>query len=78
MGYHKGANWGLFSLSYTLYINDLPNISKLAKFLLYADDANVLITCKYTVEILTKFDAIATSIVEWVNTNGLALNLKKN
>ena len=64
-------------LLFVIYINDLPNISNLAKFVLYADDANVLITGKDTEEILTKFDAIATSIVEWVNTNGLALNLKK-
>ena len=49
----------------------------MAKFVLYADDANVLITGKDIEEILTKFDAIAASIFEWVNTNGLALNLKK-
>ena len=36
-----------------------------------------IITGKDTEEILTKFDAIETSIVEFVNKNGLALNLKK-
>ena len=64
-------------LLFVIYINDLPNISKYAKFILYADDANILLTGKDTEEILKKFDTIALSILKWVNTNGLALNLKK-
>ena len=64
-------------LLFVIYINDLPNISNLAKFILYADDANILLTGKDTEEILEKFDSIANSILKWVNSNGLALNLKK-
>ena len=31
-------------LLFVIYINDLPNISNLAKFILYADDANIIVT----------------------------------
>ena len=31
-------------LLFIIYINDIPNIAKLAKFILYADDANILIS----------------------------------
>ena len=27
-----------------IYINDIPNVSQIAKFILYADDANIIIT----------------------------------
>ena len=31
-------------LLFIIYINDIPNISQIAKFILYADDANIIIT----------------------------------
>ena len=30
-------------LLFVIYINDIPNINKFAKFILYADDANIII-----------------------------------
>ena len=45
----------LAPLLFVIYINDLPNISNLAKFILYADDANIILTGKYIDEILMKF-----------------------
>ena len=65
----------LGSLLFVININELPCISNLAKFILYADDANIILTGKYIDEILIKFDTIASIIVKWVNTNCLALNL---
>jgi hypothetical protein len=38
-------------LLFIIYINDLPNIHKFAKFILYADDANIIITGKDVQEI---------------------------
>ena len=70
MGFHKGASWGP-------YINDLPEISKIAKFILYADDANIIITGSNIHEIHEKLATLAQGLLRWVDSNGLALNLRK-
>ena len=64
-------------LLFIIYINDIPNISKFAKFILYADDANIIITGSTTVEITEKFNELTNNLINWVNFNGLALNIKK-
>ena len=64
-------------LLFIIYINDLPQISRLAKFILYADDANIIITGKSMHEITTELSRITPILVNWVQRNGLALNLKK-
>jgi exonuclease III len=64
-------------LLFIIYINDLPQISKYAKFIMYADDANIIITGKSVDEINEKFGQLSTSLLSWVDTNGLKLNLKK-
>ena len=64
-------------LLFIIYINDLPNISKLAEFILYADDANIIITGTSIEEIQSKLDNLTSLLLKWVDSNGLALNLKK-
>ena len=64
-------------LLFIIYINDLPGISNLAKFILYADDANIIISGENIDEVQAKFSILANNIVHWVDSNGLALNLKK-
>lgn len=64
-------------LLFIIYINDLPNIYKLAKFILYADDANIIITGKDVNDIKSKVDELATALTSWVDCNGLKLNLDK-
>ena len=64
-------------LLFVIYINDLPGIDHIAKFILYADDANIIITANSMQEILAKTNALVSKLVNWVNVNGLALNLKK-
>ena len=64
-------------LLFVIYINDIPNICKLAKFILYADDANIIITGKNITEIKGHIYDLITKLVNWVNINGLVLNLKK-
>ena len=64
-------------LLFILYINDIPNINKECTFVLYADDANILISGKTIEEIEEKFNTLAKNLDIWVNSNGLALNLKK-
>ena len=67
----------LAPLLFILYINDIPNISKDCTFILYADDANILISGRTVAEIEEKFKSLAKNLEIWVSTNGLALNLKK-
>ena len=64
-------------LLFIIYINDLPNISKLAEFILYADDANIIITGTCVEEIQSKLNNLTSLLIKWVDSNGLALNLKK-
>jgi exonuclease III len=64
-------------LLFIIYINDIPEISKLAKFILYADDANIIVTGNTITEVNEKILALANTLLEWVDSNGLALNLKK-
>ena len=62
---------------FIIYINDLPNISNIAKFILYADDANIIITGQDIREVYDKLDNLSSELVSWVDHNGLVLNLKK-
>ena len=64
-------------LLFIIYINDLPNIQNLLTFVLYADDANIIISGKTLHEIQLKFAALSDSLVRWVSTNGLSLNVRK-
>ena len=64
-------------LLFILYINDFPFISSALRFILYADDANIIITGYTYTEIQTKLDIFLTELLSWVNNNGLKLNIKK-
>ena len=64
-------------LLFLLYINDLPNISKVLKFYLFADDTNIFYEC----ENLSKLQRIVNKELKklsiWLNSNRLALNISK-
>ena len=64
-------------LLFVIYINDLPQISDLAKFILYADDANIIVTGRTLEEVNNKLNIITSLLVNWVDSNGLSLNIKK-
>ena len=64
-------------LLFIIYINDLPGISKIARFILYADDANIIITSNNIHDINEKVNTVGNQLAQWVACNGLALNLKK-
>ena len=64
-------------LLFVIYINDIPNVSDLATFILYADDANIIITGDCEAEIRDQLTVLINKLVNWVDSNGLALNLKK-
>ena len=64
-------------LLFIIYINDMPNIQKLTKFILYADDANIIITGTNAHEIITKYRELGEVLSKWVACNGLKLNVSK-
>ena len=64
-------------LLFVIYINDIPNVSELATFILYADDANIIITGECEAEVRDQLTVLINKLVNWVDSNGLALNLKK-
>ena len=64
-------------LLFIIYVNDIPQISNFAKFVLYADDANIIITGDNMSEVNMHLRDLCTKLVDWVEINGLALNLKK-
>ena len=64
-------------LLFIIYINDIPNVSQIAKFILYADDANIIITGNNITEVDAQLRDLCKIILKWVDSNGLRLNLKK-
>ena len=64
-------------LLFIIYINDIPNISTIAKFILYADDANIILTGNSIEEVVLQMDQLTSSLLNWIDCNGLALNLTK-
>ena len=64
-------------LLFIIYINDMPNITKIAKFILYADDANIIITGNSLAEISSMFSELSKSLTTWVSQNELLLNVRK-
>lgn len=64
-------------LLFVIYINDIPGICNFAKFILYADDANIILTGDCMSQIEEQLAQLSVNLVKWVDCNGLALNLKK-
>ena len=65
-------------LLFLLYINDLANVSNVIFSLLFADDSNMFVSGKNPDELVNIMNAEMTKIVNWLRTNKLSLNLKKN
>ena len=64
-------------LLFVIYINDIPELDNLAHFILYADDANIIITANTIDELLNKTNKLLESLKCWVDNNGLSINVKK-
>ena len=62
---------------FIIYINDLPEISKLAKFIFFADDANIILTGTDVLELQAHATLLLSSLEMWVEKHGLKLNIKK-
>ena len=64
-------------LLFIIYINDIPEVAHFAKFILYADDANIILTADTIEQINEQLEILIDNLQKWVNSNGLVLNLKK-
>ena len=64
-------------LLFLLYINDLPNISKLLKFYLFADDTNIFYQSTNLDSLQRILNKELKKLSLWLNANRLALNISK-
>ena len=64
-------------LLFIIYINGIPNVPQIAKFILYADDVNIIITGNNITEVDAQLRDLCKILLKWVDSNGLHLNLKK-
>ena len=64
-------------LLFVIYINDIPEIASYAKFIMYADDANIIITASTIEEVYNQLLNLCNNLEKWVHFNGLSINLKK-
>ena len=64
-------------IMFLFYINDLPNITDLARFVLFADDTTCLIPCSRNLNTSNHINKVTSAISYWFSINCLALNLVK-
>ena len=62
---------------FIIYINDFPEISKRAKLIFFADDANIIVTGNDIDELQAKVSSLQSLLENCVRNNALKLNIKK-
>ena len=64
-------------LLFLIYINYLPNSSKLLKFFLFSDDTNIYFEADDHIGLLRKVNNELKKFKAWMDCNKLALNIEK-
>lgn len=64
-------------LLFIIFINDLPNVSNFFKYLLFADDTNVIASHTNINELILLINDELVKITEWFQSNNLFLNVDK-
>lgn len=62
---------------FSLYINDISKISNQIKFILFADDTNILCSGEDLQKLILDITHEMQTLMNWFNVNKLSLNLKK-
>ena len=74
-GVPQGSVFG--PLLFLIYINDLPNISKILNFYLFADDTNIYYESDSLNELERTVNKELDKLYLWLNVNRLSLNIEK-
>jgi hypothetical protein len=64
-------------LLFIIYINDITQVSSLMKFILFADDTNLLLSDCNLANLISKANIEINKISNWLKINKLSLNIKK-
>ena len=64
-------------LLFIIYINDLPNASKIMQSLLFADDTSMFYSHKNLSHVISVLNNELTHVVNWLRANKLSLNVGK-
>ena len=75
MVFLKVQSWGHYF--FKIYINDLPNISKILNFYLFADDTNIYYESNSLQELERTINKELRKLYLWLNVNRLSLNIDK-
>ena len=62
---------------FILYVNDLPNASQLARYLLFADDTSICYSHSDPAVLVTVLNEAIQNIDLWMKTNKLSVNIDK-
>ena len=65
------------SLLFLIYINDLPRVSKVLSFYLFADDANIYFKSSDIVHLQKVMNRELRKVRKWLGANHLTLNIDK-
>ena len=64
-------------LLFLININDLPNVSKLLSFFLFADDTNIYFETENITKLQCKINKELLKVKPWLEVNKLALIIEK-
>ena len=62
---------------FILYVNDLCNVSKLVKYILFANDTNLFCANKNINQLITTVSSVLDKMCTWFAVNKLSLNVLK-
>ena len=67
----------LWPLLFLIYVNDLPSISKVLKFYLFADDTSIYFESDNLLTLQKIANSQLQKVKKWLDANQLALNIGK-